>query len=114
MIAVADALSDALGIHLSQEAENRHRPKDVWQATFFTFSAKFFTALSFIVPLLLFPLKVAALVNIFWAVLLLVVFNFYLAYLQNKNPLFLIAEHMFIAALAVGASIFLARIVTAK
>ncbi len=42
IIAVSDALSDALGIHVSEEAENIHSRQKIWEATIFTFLAKFF------------------------------------------------------------------------
>jgi VIT1/CCC1 family predicted Fe2+/Mn2+ transporter len=36
-IAMADALSDAMGIHISQESENKHTVKEVWESTFYYF-----------------------------------------------------------------------------
>ena len=36
-IAIADSLSDAMGIHISEEAENKHSSKEVWESTFATF-----------------------------------------------------------------------------
>ena len=41
IIAVADAFSDAAGIHMAEEAENKHTHKQIWLATFFTFLFKF-------------------------------------------------------------------------
>ena len=39
-VAVADAFSDALGIHISQESQNRFSSKKIWLATFSTFLSK--------------------------------------------------------------------------
>jgi len=39
-IAIADAFSDALGIHVSEESENVHTTKEIWGATAATFLAK--------------------------------------------------------------------------
>ena len=36
-IAIADAFSDALGIHISEESEGRHTHKQIWAATLATF-----------------------------------------------------------------------------
>ena len=55
-IAIADSFSDALGIHISEESENRHTTREIWEATMATFASKFVFALSFIVPVLLFEL----------------------------------------------------------
>jgi hypothetical protein len=51
-IAVADGLSDALGIHIAKEAEQRHSTRHVWHATLATFVAKFGMAATFVVPVL--------------------------------------------------------------
>ena len=58
-IAIADAFSDALGIHISEEAENAHTTKQIWTATVSTFLAKFLFALTFVVPVVLFTLTTA-------------------------------------------------------
>ena len=44
IIAVADAFSDALGIHISEESENKHTPKQIWISTVSTFLSKFIFA----------------------------------------------------------------------
>ncbi len=54
IIAIADAFSDALGIHISEESENKHDTKEIWESTIFTFLSKFVFALTFIAPFLLF------------------------------------------------------------
>ena len=47
VIAIADALSDAFGMHISEEAEAKHTQKSIWESTFATLFSKFFFALSF-------------------------------------------------------------------
>ncbi|HIH61881.1 MAG TPA: hypothetical protein HA298_04260 [Methanobacteriales archaeon] len=96
-IAVADALSDALGIHVSEEAEDRHTTREIWESTLATFLSKFVFALTFIVPLLLFNLSVAVIVNILWGLFLLGIFSFQIAREQKRNPWRIIAEHVIIA-----------------
>ena len=51
-IAIADAFSDALGIHVSQEADNTRNAQQVWGATIVTFLTKCLFALTFAVPVL--------------------------------------------------------------
>lgn len=96
-IAVADAFSDALGIHVSEESENKHNVKEIWESTIFTFLAKFVFASSFIVPLFLFELSTAVIVGLIWGFSLLGVFSFLLAKSQKAKPLPVIAEHLLIA-----------------
>jgi len=50
-IAIADAMSDALGIHVSEESKNRGPTRQIWEATLATFVAKFVIAMTFVVPL---------------------------------------------------------------
>jgi len=90
VIAIADALSDAMGIHISEESENKHTPKEIWESTFATFFSKFVFALSFIIPILLFQLSTAVIINIIWGLSLLSIFSFYIGNGSWK----VIAEHV--------------------
>ena len=63
VIAVADSMSDALGIHLAEEADPSTTAEHVWSATIATFVAKFVFAISFAVPLLLLPLRTAVIAS---------------------------------------------------
>ena len=65
-IAIADAFSDALGIHVSEEAENKHTAREIWEATVSTFLSKLIFAMTFIVPVLIFSLPIAVSVSIVW------------------------------------------------
>ncbi len=100
-IAVADAMSDALGIHISEESENVHTPKEVWVATLTTFFAKFIVSSTFLIPLFLMDLKDAVLTNIAWGTLIMVVYNYFVGKKQDKNTWGVIFEHLFIAFIVV-------------
>jgi len=101
VIAIADALSDAMGIHISEESENKHTPKEIWESTFATFLSKFVFALTFIVPILLFQLSTAIIVSIIWGLSLLSIFSFYIAREQKTNPLKVVIEHLIIALIVI-------------
>ena len=101
VLAVADALSDAMGIHVSEEAESEHTTKEVWQSSFFTFTSKLFIALSFIIPIGFLDLYTAILASVLWGLILISVFSFQMAKLQGQNPYKVIAEHVLIALLVV-------------
>lgn len=101
VIAVADAMSDALGIHLAEEADPNTTHGHVWSATIMTFLTKFVFSISFTVPLLLLPLATAVLVSVAWAMLVIVVLSYFLARSQGESPLAIIAEHVGIAMLVV-------------
>jgi len=100
-IAIADALSDALGIHVSQESQNRHSTRAIWESTIATFLTKLAVALTFVIPILLLPNMTAIVVSVGWGLFLLVLFNFYMAKGQKVRPWSVIAEHVLIALVVI-------------
>lgn len=100
-IAVADGLSDALGIHIAKEAEQRHSTRHVWHATLATFVAKFGMAATFVVPVLLLPLSLAIVASIAWGLLVIALLSLVMARAQHQRPLPVVAEHVGIALLVV-------------
>lgn len=101
IIAVADAFSDALGIHISEESENKHTPKQIWVSTVSTFITKFIFALTFVVPVLLLELSLAIIASIVWGLTILGIFSFKIAREQKTQPWKVILEHLFIASLVI-------------
>jgi VIT1/CCC1 family predicted Fe2+/Mn2+ transporter len=83
-IAIADAFSDALGIHISEESEGKHTEKEIWQSTASTFLSKFVFASTFIIPVLLFNLSTAIIISIIWGLFLLSIFSFQMAKQQKR------------------------------
>ncbi|AGK61677.1 hypothetical protein Asulf_01706 [Archaeoglobus sulfaticallidus PM70-1] len=100
-IAIADAFSDALGIHVSEEAENKHTTKEIWESTISTFLSKFVFALTFVVPLLLFQLSTAIIVSVIWGLSLLGIFSFQIAKEQKTKPWKVVTEHLVIALIVI-------------
>lgn len=100
-IAIADALSDALGIHISEESENKHSAKEIWEATGSTFFSKFIFALTFIVPVLLFELSTAIVISIIWGFSLLSILSFSIANEQGTRPWGVVAEHLIVALVVI-------------
>ncbi len=62
-IAIADAFSDALGIHIAKEFESKHSAREIWEATLSTLFFKFAFSLTFIIPVLIFDPSTAVLVS---------------------------------------------------
>jgi len=100
-IAIADAFSDALGIHISEESENIHSPKQIWIATLSTFASKAIFALSFILPVLLFNLSLAVVVSIAWGLFVLAIVSYHIGLDQKINPWKVVFEHLLIAIIVV-------------
>jgi len=107
IIAIADALSDSLGIHVSEEAENKHTGREVWESTLSTFLSKFVFAMTFLIPVLLFELQAAILVSVVWGMLLLSVLSFSIARTSKTNPVRVIVEHLGIALVVIIITYYL-------
>lgn len=101
-IAIADAMSDALGIHVSEESKNNSPAGQIWEATVATFLAKFVIALTFAVPVLVAPLDQAILISVMWGLFLLAGLSFFIARAQGIAPWKVIGEHLVIALCVVA------------
>ncbi|MFH0928883.1 MAG: hypothetical protein V1818_00840 [Candidatus Aenigmatarchaeota archaeon] len=99
-IAVADAFSDALGIHICQESQN-HDAKEIWESTVSTFLSKFFFALTFLVPVMMLDIGTAILVSVAWGLLLIGVISFKIARGKKEAAWKVVGEHLLIALLVI-------------
>jgi VIT1/CCC1 family predicted Fe2+/Mn2+ transporter len=100
-IAIADAFSDALGIHVSEESENKTSAKHIWGATVATFLVKFLFALTFAVPVLFLPLRVAIIASIVWGLTILALLSYAIARSQEERPWKIVGEHLMIAVVVI-------------
>ncbi|MBN2422841.1 VIT1/CCC1 transporter family protein [Candidatus Woesearchaeota archaeon] len=100
-IAVADAFSDALGVHISEESENKHSTKEIWESTVATFISKFLFALTFVIPVLLFELSVAITISVIWGLFALGILSYFIAKDEKKKVIGVIFEHLIIAILVI-------------
>ena len=101
-IAIADAFSDALGIHVSEESKKVHTPKLIWGATVATFFSKLLFALTFAVPVLFLSLRVAIVVSLVWGLTILTVLSYAIARSQGKRPWKVVGEHLMIAVVVIS------------
>ncbi|MCX6801104.1 MAG: hypothetical protein NTZ73_02855 [Candidatus Diapherotrites archaeon] len=103
-IAIADSLSDALGVHVSEESEGVHGNKEVWIATAATFFSKLIFTLSFFFIVLFSELSTAVPVSIAWGLIVISIVSFLIARQEKKKPFGVIAEHILIAIAVVVAT----------
>jgi vacuolar iron transporter family protein len=101
VIAIADAMSDALGVHVSVESEGKYTSKEIWESTIATFLSKFIIALTFVVPIYFLELPTAIIVCILWGLSLIVAFNYKMAREQHEKPSQVILEHVLIAVIVI-------------
>lgn len=110
-IAIADSFSDSMGIHISQEVENHHTKKEIWEATISTFFGKLIFSLTFILPIIFLKIDYAVLISIIWGLFLLTVLSLKMAKISEGNPWPLIFEHLLIAVFVIIATYFLGGLI---
>ena len=113
VIALADNLSDSFGIHIFQESEDVSK-KEVWLSTFTNFLARLLVSLTFIVPVIVLPVKIAVVCSLIWGLLLLAVTTYMISKQRKINPYPAIAAHIIIAVLVVIASNLIGAFVIAR
>jgi VIT1/CCC1 family predicted Fe2+/Mn2+ transporter len=111
VLAVSDALSDAMGIHVSEEAETEHTTREIWETSLLTFLSKLLVSLTFIVPVSLLELYTSILTSAVWGMLLITVFSALMAKSQNQARYWVVAEHLLIACLVVVIAHYLGDLV---
>jgi len=111
-IAIADAFSDALGIHVSEESENVHTAREIWGATVATFMAKFFFAMTFAAPFLFLPLARAVLSSLIWGFSILAVLSYVMAKAQGERPWKVVGEHLLIAFIVISITHWVGHLVS--
>lgn len=111
-IALADNISDALGIHLDKEAEGYGTGPSLLTMSL-NFLARLVISLSFIALVLLYPLALAGSLAIAWGLLLLLIISFVLARRNRANPWWETTKHLLVAVCVIVVShfvgLFLAR-----
>jgi len=100
-IAITDALSDAIAMHVSEEAQGEKNNKILWQSTFATFVAKFGFSSIFMVPVLLLPLTSAVIVSIIFGIIALGVLCYFIALGEHERPWKVVGEHISIAVIVI-------------
>jgi len=108
VIAIADNISDSLGIHIYQESDLK-KSEIVRTATVFNFITRFCVILVFILFVLFLPLLYALILSIIWGISLLVLLSYYIAREQKVNPYRAIFEHVAIAVTVIIISNYLSE-----
>lgn len=112
IIAVADSMSDALGVHISEEASHHHTNKEVWQSTLATFGTKFIFALTFIVPFIFLDIFYAIIFSVIWGLGLIMAFSYTLGKEAKDGKVFsVIFEHLSIAVIVVILTNYLGNLI---
>jgi hypothetical protein len=99
-IAIADAFSDALGIHISEESEDVHSAREIWESTFSTFFSKLVFALMFSIPVIFFKLTMAIIISVILGLSILGIISFIFSKDEDERWK-VVSEHLIIAVIVI-------------
>jgi len=108
VFAVADNISDSLGLHIFQESDLK-QPKVVSISTLSNFFTRLSLVLVFILLVVLLPIDYAVIASLVYGVSLLSFLSYLIAKERKSNPYSSILAHIAIAVLVIGVS-FLLRV----
>jgi vacuolar iron transporter family protein len=110
VIALADNISDTLGIHIYQEGEFSSFRK-VWRSTLWNFIARLFAILVFILFVFVLPPALAIVCSILYGFLILTGISYLVARKRHVAPKPIIVEHIVIAIVVLGLSKYIAYLI---
>lgn len=109
-IAVADSLSDALGMHLSEESRLDEKDKPIWAISIYTFIGKLLFSLIFIIPIILFKNPLNVQLSVVIGFVLIAILAFLVAKRKGESPLKQSAEHVGLTILVIILSYIMGTI----
>jgi len=111
LIAIADNVSDSLGIHIYNEAE-RFRTPEVWLTTIMNYFTRLVASLVFIIFFIFFPLWWATVTSLIYGYLVLIVVSYFIARERKSNPVLATVEHLIIATAVLVISVILGSFIS--
>ncbi len=103
IIGIADNLTDALSVHIYQEAE-RLAQRQAFRTTVANFIARFIVSVSFVLLFLLMPTSIAIGACVAWGFLLLCGLSYLLAKARGANVFSEIGKHAGVALVVIAIS----------
>jgi VIT1/CCC1 family predicted Fe2+/Mn2+ transporter len=108
VIAIADNISDTLGMHVYQESQKLGR-KEVMASTFSNYATRLFASLVFVVIIAVLPMPIATIVALTYGLGLLVLTSYFIARDSNLSPRKAVLEHVVVAVLVIVVSDWLGK-----
>ena len=108
-VSVADALSDALGEHISEESKRHPVARDVRNITISTFVTKLLIGLSFLIPFIFLPIAQAVIVSVVYSALVLILLSLRISHRTGQNRYEVMAEHLLVGFAVVVITFFLGK-----
>ena len=105
-IAVADNISDSLGIHLYKESEGYDQRLSLLSTTL-NFLSRLLISCTFIAIVLLLPMAQALYVGLIWGLLLIIFISYLISRSNRDNPVKEMVTHVLVAVVVIALSHYL-------
>ena len=99
-IALADNISDSLGIHMYKESEGCEERLSLF-ATILNFLSRLLISLSFVAIVIALPISQSILIGIIWGLLLLTIISYLITRSNHDNTVSEIAKHVLVAIIVI-------------
>lgn len=103
-IAFADALSDGLGIHISEESTNQSE-KTIKVETFATIFAKMILGISFMIPLIFLPILTTVMIDFVWGLVIIILLSYKIEKHTKRKTLSVILGNVGLALFVIAGSL---------
>ena len=113
IIAIADNISDSLGLHIYKESECASQ-KEINSSTFGNFITRLLLVVTFIGIVWFLPPRTAFIVSSIWGLFLLSILSYLISKVRNTNPFKEIISHLLVALVVVIGSRFLGYLILNK
>ena len=110
VVAIADNISDSLGIHIYKESEGASK-QDIRSSTYGNFITRLLLAFTFVLIILLFSPLNALIISSIWGLALLAILSYLIAKSKGTNPPREIVWHLVVALIVITGSKFLGDLV---
>ena len=110
-IAFADALSDSLGMHVSEESNKKSSARQIWRTTFATAFGKMFLGISLALPIIIFPLNVGVIVDVIYGAVALILISYFIAKKNGEKIQNVLFEHLLIGFVVIAGSLMIGKLI---
>jgi len=112
VLAIADNLTDSLGIHIYRESQCIGEKRDTLISTISNFLTRLTISITLIMFVFLLSMHYAIISSVVLGLSLLVVLSYLIAIKQKKNPYKAVLEHIGIVVVVIIISYFLGQMIT--
>lgn len=108
-ISFADAFSDALGLYYSSKRQDDG--SNYWSPILQIFFIKLIVSSTFLIPMIIAPIKIGLIISIIWSLGLLSILSYYVAIYENEKPWKSILKHVSVSIAVILITFYIGNVI---